>query len=281
LTHLIAEHLPDGKYDTIDGSLVEETKSAPKANTISERDFAQLDHFLGEKPNSPILSLEAMIFFCNDKTAKWLSDKTAERSELLCKAQSSSSELKQRYKVRKKKLIEDQAKLVQTKQVSVLRLQEKKMRQKESLTKVIMNFGLWQNEQHVKDGLAKLKSTASKLHALKIQLDFRHKVLEQCPTDKSIFHMSKNKVKLTVEEVCSNLFTLFLPPSTEDQEGLIGRRIKHKWNVNGSEQWYLGTILDVVPGTDDWYNVQYDNEDQVLSLNLLLDIEQGDLEFVT
>ena len=44
---------------------------------------------------------------------------------------------------------------------------------------------------------------------------------------------------------------------------------------NGS---YFRTIL--VPGTDDWYNVQYDNEDQVLSLNLLLDIEQGDLEFV-
>ena len=33
------------------------------------------------------------------------------------------------------------------------------------------------------------------------------------------------------------------------------------------------------PGTNDWYNVQYDNEDQVLSLNLLLDIEQGDLHW--
>ena len=45
---------------------------------------------------------------------------------------------------------------------------------------------------------------------------------------------------------------------------------------NGTlEQFFLD-----VPGTDDWYNVQYDNEDQVLSLNLLFDIEQGDLEFV-
>ena len=50
--------------------------------------------------------------------------------------------------------------------------------------------------------------------------------------------------------------------------------------VDGEEQWYSGTILDVVPGTDDRYNVQCDNENQVLSLNLLLDIEQGDLEFV-
>ena len=67
-------------------------------------------------------------------------------------------------------------------------------------------------------------------------------------------------------------------PSTLIQ--MIGRRIKHRWIVDGEEQWYFGTILDVVPGTNDWYNVQYDNEDQVLSLNLLFDIEQGDLEFV-
>ena len=44
--------------------------------------------------------------------------------------------------------------------------------------------------------------------------------------------------------------------------------------VDGEEQWYSGMILDVVPGTDDWYNVQYDNENQVLSLNLLLDINK-------
>ena len=38
---------------------------------------------------------------------------------------------------------------------------------------------------------------------------------------------------------------------------------------SGEEQCYFRAILDnVVPGTDDWYNIQYDNEDQVLSLNL-------------
>ena len=37
-----------------------------------------------------------------------------------------------------------------------------------------MKFDLWQNEQHVMDGLAKLKSKISKLHAMKAQLDFRH-----------------------------------------------------------------------------------------------------------
>ena len=132
---------------------------------------------------------------------------------MLHKARSSSSGLKQQYQFRRKKLIEDRAKLLQAKQASLLRLQEKKMREKENLTKAVMKFGLWQNEQHVMDGLAKLKSKTSKLHALKVQLHFRHKVLEQCPADKSIFHLSKNKKKLSVE-VCSNLHKLFLPPSS-------------------------------------------------------------------
>ena len=112
---------------------------------------------------------------------------------MLHKARSSSSGLKQQYQVRRKKLIEDRAKLLQEKQASLLCLRKKKVREKENLTKAVMKFGLWQNEQHVVDGLAKLKSKTSKLHALKVQLDFRQKVLEQCPTDKSIFHLSKRK----------------------------------------------------------------------------------------
>ncbi len=49
----------------------------------------------------------------------------------------------------------------------------------------------------------------------------------------------------------------------------------------GLEQWYYGRILSLVPGTDEWLNVSNDGESEVLSLNLLLDIENGDLEFVT
>ena len=50
--------------------------------------------------------------------------------------------------------------------------------------------------------------------------------------------------------------------------------------MGGSEHWYLGAILDIVPCTDDWYNVKYDDEEQILSLNVKVDIDKGDLEFV-
>ena len=94
------------------------------------------------------------------------------------------------------------------------------------------------------------------------------------------FAFQKTKKKLSIEEVCSNLCELFPPTPGCDKEGLIGKRIKHKWSVDGSDKWYLETILDVVAGTSDWYNVRYDDEQEVLSLNLLLDIEKGDLKFI-
>ena len=72
----------------------------------------------------------------------------------------------------------------------------------------VNTFGLWQNEQHVMDGLSKLKMITCKLHALKVELDFIPKVFEQCPADKVYSPFLRVK-KLSVEEVCSNQHKLF------------------------------------------------------------------------
>jgi len=71
---------------------------------------------------------------------------------------------------------------------------------------------------------------------------------------------------------------LFSCSTYRDLEGLVGKRVRHKWKDDDDERWYFGTVLDLVPGTKDWYNIKYDKEDDTLSLNLLLDIERGDLE---
>ena len=153
-----------------------------------------------------------------------------------------------------------------------------------------MTYGLWQSKSQVTSGLEKIRSVSEKLKALKTQLDFRRKVLEQTG-QKEIFCMSKNRRKCSVDEVVGNLATLFTPsccepvthpssPFVATQESLIGKRICHKWRESdGSENLYYGKILSLVPGTTDWFNVQYDGEDIVLSLNLFLDIERGDLYF--
>ena len=50
--------------------MLRETKSVPKTNVVSERDFAQLDRLLREKPNASTLSLEGMIMLANNKTGE-------------------------------------------------------------------------------------------------------------------------------------------------------------------------------------------------------------------
>ena len=147
-----------------------------------------------------------------------------------------------------------------------------------------MVYGLWQNESQVTSGLDKLSSTSEKLKALKCQLDFRKKVLEQTGP-KEVFFMTKNRKKLTVDEVASNLSALFSPahrpvvsssPFIATQESLVGRRICHRWRESdGAEHLYYGKILSIVPGTTDWFNVIYDGEDTVLSLNLFIDIDRS------
>ena len=55
-----------------------ETKSVPKTNVVSERDFAQLDCLLHQKPNANL--------FANNKTSKWLDSKSQEERQDLLKS---------------------------------------------------------------------------------------------------------------------------------------------------------------------------------------------------
>ena len=183
----------------------------PNSNTISERDFAKLDRLLREKPNATTVALEGLVLFSNNKTAEWLHEKSPEDREAIFKrARKIAPEFRDLYKQRRKKLLEDRAKVLRDKQLAVQKALEKKIREKEKLTEEIMLYGLWQNESQVTSALEKLSSTSEKLKALKCQLDFCKKVLEQAGP-KEVFFMSRNRRKLTVDEVKTNLLTLISP----------------------------------------------------------------------
>jgi len=68
---LLVDHLPGGIHDNPSEEKRCQTQSVPKTNTVSERDFAQLDRFLREKPNATTIALESLILFSN-KTREWL-----------------------------------------------------------------------------------------------------------------------------------------------------------------------------------------------------------------
>ena len=91
-----------------------------------------------------------MILFSANKTAKWLREKSpSERKDLLQRARLCAPEFKKMYQVREQQVYEQRAKILQSKQETLARLQQKALQLKENLTNDLMVYGLWQNEDNV------------------------------------------------------------------------------------------------------------------------------------
>ena len=290
LSRLVQDHLPGGAYCNPSAELTHETKSVSKTNVVSERDFGKLDRLLREKPNATTLSLEAMILFSNNKTMNWLTSKSPEEvQQLLQAARKIAPEFRRLFKERKQNILEECIKALHEKQHALEAARVKQLRIKENLTKDIIQYGLWQSKDDIAEGVAKERSKTAKLRALKVQFNFRKQVLDQRSyRHKELFLFSKNGQQYTVEELMDNLAKLINEEeavsglANKVRESLVGKTIKHRWrDESGVEQWYFGEVLSKVAGTDEWYNVQYEGEDDVLTLNLHEEIDLGDLEVVT
>ena len=281
---MVADHL-NGIHE---GITEDEIASVPKNNIISERDFAQLDRLLRQKPNASTLALEAMILFANNKTASWLKSKSeAEIADLLKTARSKAPEFRKLFQHRREVMLEERAKIQRAKVKAVAEKRARERQEKQKLTEALLESGLWQTNEQIITGLASLKSKTAKLKALKCQLDFRKKVLQQTYPDKTVFQATVQGKKLSVDEMTHNLLKLLStgsesdtptqPPKDSEATDLVGKRICHRWLVADDEEWFTGHIMSVVPGTNSWFNVKYDGEDQILTLNLFEDMQSGDL----
>ena len=292
LSRLVQDHLPGGAHCNPSAELINETKSVSKTNVVSERDFGKLDRLLREKPNATTLSLEAMILFSNNKTMNWLTSKSPEEVQhLLQTARKIAPEFRRLFKERKQNILEARIRALHEKQHALEAARIKQLRLKENHTKDIVQYGLWQSKEDIAEGVAKERSKTAKLSALKVQFNFRKRVLDQRSyRHKELFLFSKGGQQYTVKELMDNLAKLINEEeeetvsglANEGRESLVGKTIKHRWqDESGVEQWYFGEVMSKVAGTNEWYNVRYEGEDDVLTLNLREDIDLGDLEVVS
>ena len=72
----------------------------------------------------------------------------------------------------REKLLDDRAKTLREKQITLQCLQQKQFREKEE---EIIVYGLRQSEAHIKSSLAKLTTDSEKLKGLKLQLELLNK----------------------------------------------------------------------------------------------------------
>ena len=122
-----------------------------------------------------------MISFANNQVSQWLDSKSIKQKQDLFKTN-----------------------ILQAKQMQLERMRQKKLKEKEQLTENIVAYGLWQSREQVDDKLSTLKTKKEKVKALKVQLDFREKVLHA-----KIFVLPNIlSIYVPVEVICANLHKL-------------------------------------------------------------------------
>ena len=300
---MLEDHLPGGKYSSPDETVQAETTSVPKTNVISERDFAMLDRQVRLKPNATLIALEAVIMYANNQTQKWVEEQTAgDREKLFALARKKAKFIKKQFYDRRQ-LIEEQRMKKQEQQLKAREQRRlKEVQEKEKWVDKLQAYGLWKLEEEIEEGLKKLSKSQQK-DAIITQIRFRQKVLGQTHKDHNVFHVTKDRKYLTIQQLTENLCKLLVPPPKSDPlpsthmslteavllrhpERLCGSRIEHLFydEENDSTAWWKGTVLSMVDGCTEenvMYNVTYDDEDgEIQQYPLLVDLKNGDLKLI-
>ena len=296
---LLIDHLPEGKhYSVTDTQKINEIASVPTTNVSPERDFAILDRLMQQKPNANTIALEAIIMYSQNKTSAWLQEKSEdEKEKLLQAARNLVPMVKEKFKTRKQEIQKQLQDDLARRQEEITRRQYKKTQEKEKLTKAIEIVGLWVTRAQVDSALDAIIKKTEKVKVLKLQINYRNKLLNQLPSNNALFKFSHCRRQFTVEQLKHNLYKLLEGEFTDEEatsnstctleeillkpELLVGCRIRHRFQLQESSElvWYNGTVEKMNPETDE-FQVVYDGEDEVCNYALLDDIKNGDVSLI-
>ncbi|KAH3693645.1 hypothetical protein DPMN_081084 [Dreissena polymorpha] len=67
-------------------------------------------------------------------------------------------------------------------------------------------------------------------------------------------------------------------PASETLHDLVGRNIMHRFiEENGQYKWYNGTVISQVPGFPEWFNLKYEDDDDIYTARLEEEFQDGDV----
>jgi len=141
--------------------------------------------------------------------------------------------------------------------------ERKRLQRLEDYTYKIIYYGLWQSETDVDTLLRNIDGIKEKKDAVKTQLNFRKYVLKQnSPKDgnENVFSFSEKAPngktrQLSIEELTTKVkklvrhsFTIPMnqPEDDADTPILVGKMVKHKFVIDGNEQWWRGKVISQV-----------------------------------
>lgn len=210
-----APYLPGGHLATVSSA---STANLPKTNILSEHDFAQLDRFLREKPNSTTLAVESMIMLANNHTMGWLSTKTEqERATILQAARASVPYQRDLARQRKAAIQEYRRKKLKEQQEKKEKQQQRHAHLVQNVTQALARYGgLWVTTGQLEANMAVQQTATAKKEAIKTQLRFRkHAMSQQNRGNAHLFAFSKAGAQLSISAMEENLRVLITSVSPQ------------------------------------------------------------------
>lgn len=221
------DNLPGGilneNTNEVDKDLRNQSKTVNPTNIISERDFVNFDRLWREKPNAniPVIALEGMILFTNNKTMNWLHEMETEKKANIFKiAREKAPEMIKQFKMRKTEIKKQHVLLLKKRQEEKIKKEVQIQTELENISKEIQKFGgLWQTISDVNANLKHIKEK-DKLEAVKLQLKFRKKVLKSNPDNKTLLQFSTNNIPFSLNELISHLKILITSNASDVEADL-------------------------------------------------------------
>ena len=273
LERQLSDQLPGGKFANATTELYQETASTVKHNKLPEFIFGQLDYIIRCRPNASILANEAMILYSYNKTSEWLNQLgERDRAAIIKDSMENRKVLYAKFAQRKKELKEAMIKKLEDKAREIKEKEERRLKLKEKMTSDICYYRLWQSDSDIDKFLSEISTETERKKALKVQLNFRKKVLKQASPEKDTYLFSykvQGKTKqctseqLTVKlkQLVTASFSLPSPQNQEDDRRPLfsDRKITHKFH----DGTYTGRVISAVPGFPEWFSVLYEGDEAI------------------
>ena len=205
LKRQLQDQLPGGIFYQPSEELLHETATAPAHNIVSERDFAQLDSQLRNKPAISTVSMSGLIAYSNNRTPEYLDELSEEeRHNIITKAIKQARINRQLNHQRKKEIKVKRIEEMQRKKEKREADAKIKEARKIEATNDLMNYGgLWCTTESVGDRLNSLNEKDKK-KAVLAQLKYRRLVLNPS-INRALFHVSSQGKAKGLDELVGNL----------------------------------------------------------------------------
>jgi hypothetical protein len=239
-------------------------KSCPPNNITVERLMAKLDSQLKAAPSANVLTIGSSVMLRNNQTSSWLDEKDdIKQNSIVTSARKQNAYMINQRKERKQQLLKDHQKIIQERESANKLTLEKREKENDKMRENMATIGIW-DEIDIECKIDEIKCKSGKIQAIKKQINMIKESLKIDNSDKHLVTFSSKGKQHSVEKIVENLRKLHLMRNSEQDivaddnlcltqmqikpSSLVGKGIKHTWEINNKDEIWNGQLMTYKSG---------------------------------